>query len=692
MADTGKAAAEQTPATREALLELHAAARAPAERIRARQPRVGAGLRRRRPDRDRDRPPRAGDGPAQGLRGDRRQHPRRDPVRDPQLARIRRPRPCCYRSADGRGRARAEPELRAPERLQHPAGVPAGVRLQGGGHRVRPRRDPHGPDGLPRPLRDPAPAPDPSPAAAREADPARDLQPRQAHLPVLRPPGERPHPRPRRPPPPRRWPHVGEPRRRVQAVQPPEGWADARRGACAPGAGAVRAAQRHLFAVHAVPPGRAERDLAGPTSSSAGTEAGRGRAGPARGGGAPGSGDPRHRSSASSIGCATAGTRPTWCGGSLRDALLRREPADWDLATDARPPRGPRACSPAPCTRTGSAPSPCGGTARYSRSRPSGSSTTTRTTGGPTGSSSETTSRRTSRAATSPSTRWPGAARPSATAEVATRSWSTRSVACATSEAGTLRAVGDPLARAARGRAADGPGRPPGRHARPRDRGRRRSRRSRPTPGWSPTCPASASAPSCRAPGGATPVDRAARRGRHGPAGRDRPGARGTARRPAEQGAGRGPVGPHAPLRRRRAAPSDGSSASPRCSTTSASPRRSPTAGSTTMTSSAPSRPRRSSAGFASRRPRSRTSPTSSATTCSRSRQTRPGRPSAGSSGGSVATHVDALFELRRADDIGSGLPPDDPVDGRVPRPDRRRARGATTRSTGARWPSTAAT
>ena len=131
--------------------------------------------------------------------------------------------------------------------------------------------------------------------------------------------------------------------------------------------------------------------------------------------------------------CATTGTRPT----SSADRCGTRCCWGANLRTGTSPPtpdrRGSSSCSPAPCTRTGSGPSPCGGTAWCSRSRPSGSSTTTRTTGGPTGWSSETTSRPTSRAATSPSTRWPGAARPSATTEVATRSWSTRSAACATS-------------------------------------------------------------------------------------------------------------------------------------------------------------------------------------------------------------------------------------------------------------------
>ena len=54
--------------------------------------------------------------------------------------------------------------------------------------------------------------------------------------------------------------------------------------------------------------------------------------------------------------------------------------------------------------------------------------------------------------------------------------------------------------------------------------------------------------------------------------------------------------------------------------------------------------------------------------------------------------HLDALFALRRADDIGSGLAPDDPALAGVPRPARRRARGARRRWTGPRWRSTATT
>ena len=48
----------------------------------------------------------------------------------------------------------------------------------------------------------------------------------------------------------------------MQAVQPPQGRQDARGGAAPPAPAAVRAAQRHLLAVHAVPRRRAQRGLA----------------------------------------------------------------------------------------------------------------------------------------------------------------------------------------------------------------------------------------------------------------------------------------------------------------------------------------------------------------------------------------------------------------------------------------------
>ena len=136
----------------------------------------------------------------------------------------------CYRAADGRGRAGAQPELRAAQRLQHPARVPARLRIQGRGHRVRPRHDPHRPRRLPGAVRDPPPAPGPPAAAAREADPARDLRPRPPHLPVLRPDRPRPDPGPRHAAPSRRRPLLGEPRGRVQALQPPQGRTHTRGG------------------------------------------------------------------------------------------------------------------------------------------------------------------------------------------------------------------------------------------------------------------------------------------------------------------------------------------------------------------------------------------------------------------------------------------------------------------------------
>ena len=243
---TAPKTADGAKATARERAPLRTATPPPPQHRRARRPRVGAGLGRRRPDRGRDRPHRAGDGSAPRLTGP----PTRWPAR-------------CYGSADGRGRARFEPELRAPERLQSPAGVPAGVRLQGRGDRVRPPGDPIDARRAPGAVRDPPPAPGPPAAASHQADPPRDLRPRSAHLPVLRPPGPRPHARPRRPPPPRRQPHLGEPRGGLPAVQPQEGRQDAGRGAAQAPPPPVRAAERPLLAVLAVPRGHAQRGLAG---------------------------------------------------------------------------------------------------------------------------------------------------------------------------------------------------------------------------------------------------------------------------------------------------------------------------------------------------------------------------------------------------------------------------------------------
>ena len=142
-----------------------------------------------------------------------------------------------------------------------------------------------------------------------QAHPARDLQPRPAYLPVLRPAGERPHPRPRAPAPPRRRSHVGEPRRRLQAVQPPQGRADPEEAHAPLVRRAVRAAQRHLLPVHAVPRGR-ERTLEDVPLPRPELRPARVR--PGRRGRAP----PRGRSSGArrrgrSTGSATTATRPT---------------------------------------------------------------------------------------------------------------------------------------------------------------------------------------------------------------------------------------------------------------------------------------------------------------------------------------------------------------------------------------------
>src|SRR4029079_7060711 len=166
------------------------------------------------------------------------------------------------RPPDGRCRARSEPELRTAQRLQPAARLPPRLRGEGRSDRVRPPGDQDAADRISRALRDPAPVPDPAPAAAGQALPPRGLRARPPPLPVLRAPVARPDPRPRRPAPPWRRAHLGEPRRRVQAVQPPQGGQDARGGPAASASPGVRAAQRHLLPVHAIPRRRAQRSVA----------------------------------------------------------------------------------------------------------------------------------------------------------------------------------------------------------------------------------------------------------------------------------------------------------------------------------------------------------------------------------------------------------------------------------------------
>ena len=85
---------------------------------------------------------------------------------------------------------------------------------------------------------------------------------------------------------------MGEPRHGLQGVQPPQGRPDPRRGADPADAPPVRAAERRLLALHAVPCRRAQRAHGGATSSWARTDGRRAAAegvGPrsARGAGAP---------------------------------------------------------------------------------------------------------------------------------------------------------------------------------------------------------------------------------------------------------------------------------------------------------------------------------------------------------------------------------------------------------------------
>ena len=225
------------PATREALLEQHAAARRRrnAAELGSHEWEQASGG--GRPDRGRDRPHRAGDGPAQGLRGDRRQHPRRDPRSRPPIppdpdarsrAAIVRPMdgvvlvlnqnyeplnvcniPRAFRLVFGSKAEVIEYDHAEIRTVRTVYQAPSVIRLQ---HQIR----------RPRP---------------RVKLTRREIFSRDRHTcQYCGRAGERPHARPRGAPPSRRRPHVGEPRRRVQAVQPPQGRPDARGGARAPGA------------------------------------------------------------------------------------------------------------------------------------------------------------------------------------------------------------------------------------------------------------------------------------------------------------------------------------------------------------------------------------------------------------------------------------------------------------------------
>ena len=210
---------------------------------------------------------------------------------------------------------------------------------------------------------------------------------------------------------------------------------------------------------------------------------------------------------------------------------------------------GPRAPSRTPCTRTSSGPSRSAAAARSSRSRPSARTTTTPTSAGRTGSSSATPSSSISPAATSPATRWRGAPAPRPPMHPDS---SIRTTVPRTSRLAGLRAVGDPLRRFEE------------------DALRMvRAVRLAATLDFEVE-PATLAGIEARAElvghlsgeriateldkllGRRTPVGRAAAAGRHGAAGGHLARARVAARHPAEQGAGRGPVGSHAADRRCR--------------------------------------------------------------------------------------------------------------------------------------------
>ena len=241
--------------------------------------------------------------------------------------------------------------------------------------------------------------------------------------------------------------HVGEPRHRLQAVQPPQGRPDPRGGARPPDAAAVRAAQRHLLAVHARTSRTSATRPGGRTSSSAGAEAGRGRRRTPPRRRTVSRPRPRRRR-----GGPRSPARHGHAGLRRRRLAARRPPrsraADWDLATDAPPGAGRWSCFPGAVyeNRFGTVAVRRDGRAVRdhdvpARARVRGPS------GGRTGWSSATTSRPTSPAATSRSTRWPGAARQRPTERGRRRDPEDPFGGLADLGGRILRAVGDPEAR-----------------------------------------------------------------------------------------------------------------------------------------------------------------------------------------------------------------------------------------------------
>ena len=510
---------------------------------------------------------------------------------------------------------------------------------------------------------------DPPPAAPGEAVPAGGLRPRPPHLPVLRPAVARPDPRPHRAAPPRRRAHLGEPRRGVQgAATTARAARRSRRRACgspasrsSPAATSTRCSRR-TSATSATRPG-------GRTCSWDATDG-------ASSGAIP---DPVR----ALLGTLwDAGQAAYVVGGSLRDVALGRPPADWDLATDARPD-GSSSCSPARSTRTGSGRSASAATARSSRSPRSGPTTTTPTSGGRIGSSSATRSSSTSRAATSRSTRWPGAPAPGDDARAR------RPVRRHGRRRARGRCAPSAIPRSASRRTRSGWSAPsawPRRStfddragdAAPRSRPRRRS--------WS-TSPASGSrrsSTSCsprrrrRSACGCWPTPACSQR--------SPPELAAPARHPPEQGPGRGPLGPHAANRRRGAGRPAGRPAG-----------------------GAP--PRHRQARHVRRRalprattPSARSSRASSSIACGRRGRSATGsshlvrshmfsyepnwsdaavRRFIGKIGGIGHGTLEELLALREADNVGSGLPAERRPARRAPGADRRPSSPPRSSSTG---------
>ena len=156
---------------------------------------------------------------------------------------------------------------------------------------------------------------------------------------------------------------------------------------------AVRAAQRRVLAVHAVPRRRAQRGLAElplPRPELAHAWAPARHAAERRGDASP-TPMPGRRPGASSTTLWAHGHAAYVVGGSVRDALLGRRAEDWDLATDARPERLLAAVPRRGLREPRSGRSRSAAATTSSRSRRSAPTTSTPTSGGRTGSSSATT-------------------------------------------------------------------------------------------------------------------------------------------------------------------------------------------------------------------------------------------------------------------------------------------------------------